>query len=240
MTASVSGTAPVSAKASVLAKARSLALAYVCAFGCACSLLGLSTPVWAHETFEVDITGGYAFGTRLEASQENVDGELREGDGDFRLDGGFAFSGIFGYRMQPNGFIYLSYTRQQTTADYQATGATGVDLNTSASLEYFQFGGNVEMTRGIFVPYIGVSLGLARLAALGEVGEGSRLFFTPVIDGGVKIDLHRHVHLRFLGRMPAVFTSKELFCITGAGCAVVTKVKPMAQLQLHAGIGVSF
>lgn len=228
------------------------ARAYICGFFAALGVLVSSQDSHAHEDFELDITGGYAFGTRLSAGQEDASGEPVETvdaegeptgevqEGDFRMRGGFAFSGIFGYRMQPNGFIYFSYTRQQTEADYQATGANGVDLNTDASLEYFQFGGNVEMTRGIIVPYLGVSLGLARIAALGAGGDGARLFFAPVIDGGFKVDLHRHVHLRFLGRMPVVFTNKELFCTADSGCATVDKVKAMAQLQLHGGVGVSF
>jgi hypothetical protein len=158
--------------------------------------------------------------------------------GRLTLDGGLVLSGILGYRIQPDGFIYVSYTRQELGYAYDAKGSdTSMDFSGNGSLEYFQFGGNVETTRGILVPYFGFSMGLARLASFG--GGGSRLFFSPVLDGGLKIDVHEHVHLRLIGRMPILFANKDVFC-SGADCAHAEEIRPTAQLELLGGLGVSF
>ena len=188
-------------------------------------------PAQAHNKFELDLTGGYRFASKVELPQND------DGAGDFKLAPSFAFSAIAGYRAQPDGFVYLSYSRQQTKVEYQSDDA-GTDFSAKATVEYFQFGGNIEMTRGRLVPYLGVSVGAARLATVGE--GSSRFFFAPVIDTGFKVDLHEHVHLRFLGRLPVIFMSGDAFCTDGTGCLTVDQIKPMAQFELHGGVGVSF
>lgn len=190
----------------------------------------------AHNEFEIDLTGGYRFGSKIKAVTEDDQGNVVS-DGDYRIDGAFAFSAIAGYRIQPDGFIYLSYSRQQTTSEYEGNG--GVNISGKTAVEYYQFGGNVEMTRGRFVPYLGFSVGLARLAALGG-GGSSRVFFAPVFDSGFKIDLHKNVHLRFLGRLPVFFASGDVFCPSGGTCVEASQIRLMAQPELHAGVGVSF
>jgi len=191
----------------------------------------------AHNNFELDVTGGYRFGSSVKLLQE-ADGSTTEAAGQLKMNGGFAFSAIAGYRAQPDGFIYLSYSRQQSRVDYEMTSGAGSNFSTDASLEYFQFGGNVEMTRGIVVPYLGFSLGLARFASLGT--GTAEIFFAPVFDTGFKVDLHEHIHLRFLGRVPVVFVKGDTFCSEGVGCLKADNLQPMAQLELHGGIGVSF
>lgn len=199
--------------------------------------LTIQRPAIAHNPFEIDVTGGYRFGSKVELSSRDDEGTIVS-QGDFRVDGSFAFSAIAGYRIQPDGFIYLSYSRQQTNATYSDNTNGSTDFSGRSSLEYYQFGGNVEMTRGIFVPYLGFSLGLGRLAALG--GDSSRVYFAPVFDSGVKIDLHENIHLRFLGRIPVLFMSGDVFCPSGATCLESDQIKPMAQVEIHGGVGVSF
>lgn len=190
----------------------------------------------AHNDFEVDVAAGYRFQSGLKTSHYDSTDEAVS-SGRLTLDDGLVLSGIFGYRIQPDGFIYLSYSRQELGYSYDPKGNTAAEFSGDATLEYFQFGGNVEMTRGIMVPYFGFSVGMARLASLG--GGGSRLFFAPVLDGGLKFDLHKHIHLRLIGRVPIFFANKEVFC-SGDDCAYADEVRPTAQLHALAGLGVSF
>jgi hypothetical protein len=61
-----------------------------------------------------------------------------------------------------------------------------------------------------------------------------------VFDSGFKIDLHKNVHLRFVGRLPVFFADGEVFCTSSDACAEATQIRLMAQPELHAGVGVSF
>lgn len=196
---------------------------------------GYSPSAKAHNPFEVDVAAGYRLPGGVDVEQLDADGN-EVGEGRLQADGSVVLSGTLGYRIQPDGFIYLTYSRTQTTFRFEADD-TGTDFSNEGTLEYFQFGGNVETTNGIFVPYLGFSVGLGRLASLG--GGGSRVFFAPVLDGGLKIDLHEHVHLRFVGRLPVLFARKDIFC-SGASCAHSTVLRPLAQLEVLGGVGVSF
>jgi hypothetical protein len=106
------------------------------------------------------------------------------------------------------------------------------------AIEYYQIGGNLETTQGIFVPYLGASVGLARFRSYG--GGADRLFFAPMLDGGIKFDLLPQLHLRILGRLPIVFSNGKLYCEDGKGCLELDKFAPIVQGEVQAGIGVSF
>jgi hypothetical protein len=164
--------------------------------------------------------------------------EASLGEGRLKVDGGLAFSGILGYRAQSDGFIYVSYSRQQTTLTYTSDDAAIAPFADGGTIEYFQFGGNVQFTRGLFTPYVGASIGPVRFASFGDAD--SRLYFAPVLDSGVKLDLHENVHLRLLGRVPLVLLTKEVFCVDSTGCVQANSPRVLVQLEVHAGIGVSF
>jgi len=200
------------------------------------STLLLSSTASAHHKFEVSGAFGYRFGG--EVAVQPVD-SFDDG-GKVTFEGAPAFTAILGYRSQPDGFAFLSYTRQQTRIAYDQSGDgdNEPELFERISIENFQLGGNLEVTRGIFVPYLGASLGIARIASLD--GGSSSFFFSPVFDGGLKIDIHDHAHVRFLGRLPIVFAKKDLVCSSNNACYTPDKLRPFAQVELMAGLGVSF
>lgn len=192
----------------------------------------VSAPAAAHKPFEVDAALGYRFGGALDVDSSGAEGRVT-------LDGAPAFTGIFGYRIQPNGFIFINYSRQSTTVRYRSddlstTGATGL------STEYLQFGGNLEVTRGRWVPYLGFSVGATRLAATDNGGDEWR--FSAVIDGGVKFEITEWLHLRVLGRLPFTFVSgeSEVFCVVPGGCLVLLDGAPLIQGEVYGGVGLSF
>src|SRR5690606_20292264 len=97
-----------------------------CVMGVCLGALTLSSEALAEENhkFEIDVTGGYRFGGTLKVDLDNDpsdddDTEDRVADGKVSANGAPAFGGILGYRVQQNGFIFLSYSRQATTVRYR-------------------------------------------------------------------------------------------------------------------------
>lgn len=195
-----------------------------------------SSAAWAHNPVEVSAAVGYRFGGSGDVEHTDDSGAVAS-SGRFVLAGAPSFSGTVGYRLKPNGFGFLTYSRQQTTMRYQAEGGAG-DLSGRMAIEYYQLGGNLEKTHGIWVPYFGASVGLARFLSLG--GAADRVFFAAGLDGGLKVDVHRQVHLRLVGRLPLILTNKKLFCRDGQGCVNFDKFSPVVQGEIQIGAGVSF
>jgi hypothetical protein len=189
---------------------------------------------------EISATAGTRFGGSLDVGAEDqADGTAGE-TGTLSFDTSFSYGGIFGYRVQPNGFAFLSYSRQETTARFRQFPAEGAtQVSGDASVEYFQLGGNLEVTRGRLVPYFGLSVGPARFAALGKDGQDS-WFFSAVIDAGLKIELTPNIYLRALGRVPFTFQGGDVYCYTGFGCLVALHSSPLVQGELHGGVTVAF
>ncbi len=193
--------------------------------------------------FEIDVTGGYRFGgtykVDLDANPDDYDDSVdHDDDGRISADSAPSFGASLGYRIQQNGFIYLGYSRQATTVRYRPNDPSLDILETDASLEYFQFGGNLEATRGRLTPYFGFGLGMARFASL-DTGDDS-FRFSLSLEGGLKIRLLDFLHLRLLARLPVTFASGKLYCYTGAGCAFATSGSPFVQGELQAGLGLRF
>lgn len=197
----------------------------------------IASPAEAHNPIELTAGAGYRLPFGIDMGRVDEAGDLLE-DGRLSFEGAPVFTGIAGYRLQRDGFIYLSYTRGLHEVSYEGDDPdVGYKFSGSRVIEYYQFGGNVELTRGRFVPYMGFSLGLGRIAPLG--GGDGRLFFAPVLDPGVKIDLHEHIHLRFMARVPIMMTNKDVVC-SDSGCVHAEQISPVAQLELLGGLVVSF
>ena len=187
----------------------------------------------AHNKFEVDALLGYRLGGAVDVGKGDDAGELT-------FDGAPSLGFILGYRAQPDGFAFLSYSRQQTSAEFDLDndGDNAADFSTSVSVESFQLGGNLESTHGIFVPYLGASVGLTRLTSLDD--NNDKFFFAAAFDGGVKLDIHEHVHLRFLGRIPITFAKGSFLCGAEGACRRANELSLFTQLELMAGVGASF
>lgn len=191
----------------------------------------------AHDTFELTAGAGYRLPFGIDMGSEDAEGNFLE-DGRLSFEGAPVFTAIGGYRIQRDGFIYLSYTRGVHGVSYEGDDPSATySFTGSRVIEYYQFGGNIEITRGRLVPYMGFSLGLGRIGPLG--GGDGQLFFAPVIDPGMKIDLHEHIHLRLMARVPIMMTNKDVVCVD-AGCIHAEQISPMAQLELLGGLVVSF
>jgi hypothetical protein len=168
-------------------------------------------------------------------------GDLSVGDGvtagSVDVDDAPVYGGLIGFRTQPSGFVYFSYSRMETTAYFRPSGGFETSGQADVSFEYFQLGGNLEAHRGRLVPYLGLSLGATRVAAL--EASGSDYSFSAVLDGGLKVMLADFLFVRAIGRMPVSFVTGESasLCASGLGCAFVYSGQPLLQGQLLLGAG---
>jgi hypothetical protein len=160
-----------------------------------------------------------------------------DGSGHVSFDDAPVYGGLFAVRAQPNGFGYLTYSRMETAAHFRPDDSTGASGSADVSIEHLQIGGNLEVTRGRLVPYLGLSLGGTRIAPVG--GSGSDWSFSLTLDGGAKVELSPLFHLRAIARMPVSFVNGEssALCVSGYGCAFSYSGDPLVQAQFLLGAG---
>lgn len=191
---------------------------------------------------QIEITGtaGYRFGGSLDVGLDDENDDVDDGvdeHGTVSFDSSASYGGILGIRVPRSGGVgFLSYSRQETTVRFKrfdGDGASGSEG--SASIEYFQIGGNLEITRGRLTPYFGLSLGMTRFAGL-DSDTGDRFFFSGALDGGLKIELTPFLYLRVLGRMPVTFPTGEMYCFSGRGCIVSLHGQALVQGEFQGGL----
>ncbi len=203
--------------------------------------LGLSaTPASAHDLIELSVAGGYQFGITRDITSTKLDTNPQVTEGHLAISPAPVFTAMVGYRVQHDGFIYLSYTRSHHTFEYDRIGDlnSAPDFSGDGAIESYQLGGNLEMTKGIWVPYLGASVGLGHVISFGA--NRHRFSFSPVLDAGLKVDLHRHVHLRFMGRLPFYFNEGEFYCVSESECLTDNNVGVFVLPQLMVGVAISF
>jgi len=198
----------------------------------AVGLVFLAPAAHAQNPIELDAALGFRFGGGADVEAEGAEGRVTIADE-------VAFTAIAGYRVQPNGTVYLNYTRQVSTLRYLSD-----DLQTTAetpfSTDVVQFGGNLEVPRGRAVPYMGFSLGATRFASLDD-GYDSWAF-SMALDGGLRVDITDWFHLRVLGRIPMTFATSEAgaFCVSPVGCVLLVSGGPIVQGEVYGGFGFTF
>ncbi len=174
--------------------------------------------------------GGVGFTADIGVSSDTQGGNVS-------FDSAPVYGGLIGFRAQPHGYAYLSYSRMQTTAYFRPSGGFETSGQTDVSFDYLQVGGNLEAPYGRVVPYLGLSIGATRLAPID--GTGNDFSFSSVLDGGVKIMLTDFLDVRLIGRMPVSFVSGEAaaLCVGGLGCAFHYSGQPLVQGQALLGVG---
>lgn len=214
-------------------------------------LLSLPRTSWAEpfrHRVEINGTFGYRFGgaKRVELERVVEDARVATAEGRLTVAGAPAYGALLSFRPQPNGTIFVSYSRQQ--AEFVSRlrwlhSETGQEQNEvlsgRGSIEYFQFGGNVEKDFGVVLPYLGASIGVTRFAGM-EQGQDSTARFNITLDGGLRFELMPLLDLRVFGRVPFTFTKKAVYCYEDWGCADATNGAPFAQGELQLGLGVRF
>lgn len=184
---------------------------------------------------ELDATVGTRFGGALDVTLDSDDGDI---PGRISADSSIAFGGILSYRFQSNGFVFLNFSRQETEVHFRPNNIDQESVKTNGAIDYLQFGGNLEITRGALTPYFGFSIGAAHFASHEDGGDTWR--FAGAFDGGVKFRILPFLHLRLLGRLPITFVDGELYCYTGYGCAVVSHGAALVQGEVQVGVGLDF
>jgi hypothetical protein len=191
-------------------------------------------PASAHNHFELDVALGYRLFGGIDTGDPTPAGRIS-------FDSSPVWGPVFGYRIRRDAFVYLNYTRQETTARFTPAGQALSTESGEIAVDTVQFGGNVERTYGRFVPYLGISIGFAHLGPRNRTAR-DEWNFTFAFDGGLKFDITPWLHLRALGRLPVTFYGGEssVLCLSGAGCLVKLDGEPSIQLEALGAIGVSF
>lgn len=202
--------------------------------GAAClAALSWTRPAAARDDLiEASVVAGWRWGGSADIDTDNQNGRIA-------TDNAFAFGGSLGVRTQPDGLVYVWYSRQDTSLELRADGAGSPHPTRDVTFEYFHFGGQLEGEYGPSVPYVGLSLGLTRM---GAEDVGSEWRFSTALELGVKLPVTSFLHLRLLGRAPVTFMTgnTEIYCITPQGCGTSLTAKPIAQIELLGGLGVNF
>jgi hypothetical protein len=189
-------------------------------------------PAERERRVEVVGFGGVGFTGNLGISSD-------AGSGNVSFDGAPVYGALLGYRAQPSGYAYLSYSRMETTAYFRPEGGFETNGQANVSFDYLQAGGNLEAPHGKLVPYLGLSIGATRIAPID--GTGNDFSFSAVLDGGLKIKLTQFLDVRVIGRMPVSFVTGEAaaFCVAGS-CAAFYSGQPLIQGQALLGLGLHF
>ncbi|MCH2110044.1 MAG: outer membrane beta-barrel protein [Polyangiaceae bacterium] len=201
------------------------------------AVLAGGVDAYAHPDLEITGNVGARFGGSVKVNAP--DGSAGE-TGKVTAPASLAYGATVGYRVQPNGFIALSYSRQQTELRYRVTGES-VSASQDASIEYLQFGGYLHTERRHFFPYLGFSIGTTRFATLGK-GGSDEWRFSGVLEGGVKWQAIEHLQFRLLMRMPITVLSGDssVFCVSGSGCLISYDGPTLIQGEALAGISLTF
>jgi hypothetical protein len=157
--------------------------------------------------------GGYAWGGSVDVT-----------GGQVNLDSAPSYGAQVGLRVQDDGFAFVSFTQQSTTArvsfdNGDPTQSYGVKVG------YLQIGGELDlpMSRHL-VPFIGLSIGASYVKP--EISnENANWFFAGSALAGIKIPITKNIgirtQMRFLG---TVVSSDTRFACGSAGgsgsCAV--------------------
>ena len=183
----------------------------------------------ADDFFEATVVGGYRW---LGSADIDKNGQ----NGSIDADSALALGASIGFRTEPDGVVYLWYSRQETTLHLRPDGAPGPHPTRDVTFEYYHFGGYIEGEYGPSTPYLGVSVGLTRMGAA-DVGAEWR--FSTAVELGFKLPVTSFLHLRLLGRAPVTFMTgnTEVYCVSPLGCGVSLTAKPIAQIELLGGLG---
>lgn len=194
----------------------------------------LASPAYSHNEFELDAWVGYGIHAPLDVSQAS--GEV----GEISFDGALVLGASAGYRLEKEGFIFLSYSRTEPMAYLTREDASRSSASRGVTIDQILFGGTVESQHGRLVPYLSLGLGVSRLAAVGA--DGLAWTMLAQLSPGVKLEVFDFLHLRLEGRLPVSFVNGEtrVFCLESAGCRGEFTSDPLLGAQLMAGLGLEF
>jgi hypothetical protein len=178
--------------------------------------------------------GGYAWGGKIDFD-----------NGQVSLDSAPSYGAQVGLRVQDDGFAFISFTQQSTTARIAYDDATPNE-SYGVKVGYLQIGGELDlpMSRHL-VPFIGLSIGASYVKP--EVSNtNANWFFAGSALAGIKIPITKNIgirtQMRFLGTVVSSDTS--FYCASGGGggsCAIrVDDSTGFIQGDITGGLFVAF
>lgn len=184
-------------------------------------------------TLQLSGWAGYQFGGQIDADIGEID-----------IDSAPAYGGQAGLRLQDDGFAFISFTQQSTTARIRFANGSP-DTSFDLDVGYLQFGGELDlhMYRHL-VPFIGLSIGSTYLKP-NEPGASTEWFFSGSALAGAKIPLTKHIgirtQMRFLGTV--IGSDSDFYCVSSGGAACAIRVEDTTgfiQGDITGGLYVSF
>lgn len=171
-------------------------------------------------------------------------GEIDADIGRINIDSAPTYGAQAGLRVQDDGFAFISFTQQSTTARIRfddGQPSTTFDLDVG----YLQIGGELDLhMHRHLVPFIGLSIGATYLKP-NEPDASTEWFFSGSVIGGAKIPITKHIgirtQMRFLGTV--ISSDTDFYCVSsgGAACAIsVDDTTGFIQGDITGGLYVSF
>jgi len=208
------------------------------AFASLCVLAGAAPARAEVERIEpgmVQLSGwaGYQWGGEIDADIGRID-----------IDSAPSYGAQAGLRVQDDGFAFISFTQQSTTArihfgDGSPTSTFDIDVG------YLQIGGELDLhMHRHLVPFIGLSIGATYLKP-NEPDASTEWFFSGSAIAGAKIPITEHIgirtQMRFLGTV--ISSDTDFYCVSsgGATCAInVDDTTGFIQGDITGGLYISF
>ncbi len=172
-------------------------------------------------------------------------GSLGLEEGDLEIDSAQAWTVQAGLRVQDDGFAFVSYSRQATTAHFDSATGTPASGSFDVDIGILQLGGELDLPmQKHLVPFIGLGIGATHFTPIDTSG-GTDWFFSFSAIGGLKIPIVKHVGLkgqiRYLGTV--VNSDASWFCASSGGltCGVsLNDTTILSQGDVTGGLYVSF
>jgi len=162
-------------------------------------------------------------------------------EGSIDLQGGPLYGVAVGWRVRPDGIVEVAWTRQdsEATGELFDTGAVRFDV----TIDTLEVGGLWETRPGRMRPFLGLAVGVTRLAGPDQdFGEG--WYFSGSIGGGIRYELSEHALLRLEARTTGILVADGggLGCgfNGGAVCQVGLSGSILGAISARVGISARF
>jgi hypothetical protein len=186
----------------------------------------VAPPAQARE-YEVTVLGGLRVGGQFEDAATGASRPSDEGP---------VVGLILGFPRGSDRTLELVWLHQPVSVPPSDGGGDGVDF----ALDTIGVGGTYEWGAGRLRPFVSATAGLALLSP-DVSGYDLELLLAGSLGGGVKVALSERAAIRLEGRGAALLaTGSAAGVCGGGGCALAFSGAGIGQLELLAGISISF
>lgn len=163
-------------------------------------------------------------------------------DDELETDESNGFGLIAGFRLARNFDLEISYSKSETTLEFDNGFFSTPDGILDIDVEYLHVGVTLHFDSGHIQPFLLASVGATRLAAGSDFGElDDEVRPSAAIGGGIKAYFTDHFGLRIQGRLLSTLIDEdeEAFC-NRYGCVSYDVDTYLYQAEVAAGLILAF